>query len=421
MTHTAFGASNKKYELSKFARVQICKMCHGGIYKQWENSMHSLAHVDPIYRKVSKTFLKGLTVAGEIEEAQSCVKCHTPIGFFTGYPTKTSDNEKDIPAIAKSGVQCDFCHTAIGHEHPYNNAMILDPGVIKRGPYKDAKASLHQTQYSKFHTESKICGTCHNVRHVAFDTKLESTYDEWLNGPYNSDDPALRVTCQGCHMHQRPGFPATGSTERPKNPGLAAVMGPKRKHVSTHYFVGANALIPGLHNSKLKVDMAKARLKNAATLSIDTSEIKKSILTIATKNTGAGHYLPTGLTNIRQMWLEIIIKNSKGKLIFSSGAVDKNGYLPKDTIIYNTVFGDGKGSKVVNIAKAKSILSDKRIPPKKSVKERINLTKGNYGKATISVRLLYRSASQKLIDQLFKDKKYVFPIIEMAQRSITVD
>ena len=185
----------ERYRLSQFISPETCGDCHSEIFSQWENSMHHIAEKDPIYLLLSKFLRIGLTDKDEIAEAESCVKCHVPVGVVTGYPEKVSDDKKKIPELAMHGIQCDYCHSATSATKMYNNGLILDPGNgeeepgIKRGPFPDSVSDFHETDFSEFHTSSKICGTCHNVKHVVFGTKLETTYEEWEKGPYNSTDP----------------------------------------------------------------------------------------------------------------------------------------------------------------------------------------------------------------------------------------
>jgi len=410
------------FELSRFIDPDTCGMCHDDIFAQWQNSMHNLAHHDPIYEKIALFLRKDLVDQDEIAEAESCVKCHTPVGFVSGFPKKLSDDLSKTPAIAKKGIQCDYCHSAVKIKKIYNNGLELDPGQgednpgIKRGPLNDSKSDFHQSAFSQVHTESKICGTCHSVRHVVFKTKLETTYEEWFTSPYNSKDKAKRVTCQGCHMYQRPGFPATGSTARPKNPGVASSDGPEREHVFTHNFVGGNSFIPNLFKDSQKPKMVEERLQNAAKISLDKKNSGFDHLVFKVKNIGAGHYLPTGLTNIRQMWLEIVVKNRQGELLYSSGLVNENNYInEKKTILYNTIFGDGEGNPVINVSKAKEILKDKRIPPKEEAQEIFSFKNIKKEDLVITARLLYRSASQRLLDSIAGKNKMKLPIIVMAQ------
>ncbi len=411
------------FELSRFISPETCSGCHSEIYEQWKNSMHHLSHKDFIYKGIALHFLKEKLSSDELQEAELCVKCHTPVGYLSGFPKKTSDDLDKVPDLAQQGIQCDYCHSATGAYKMYNNGLKLDPGFgeenpgTKRGPFKDSESDFHKSEFSEFHTGSEICGTCHNVKHVTFGTWLETTYEEWARSPYNSDKPEKRIPCQGCHMYHRPGIPATGSTERPKNPGQAADGGPEREHIFTHYFVGGNRFIPGVFGDKVKEAMARDRLQNAAKIVIDDSTLSEGKITIAVRNTGAGHYLPTGLTDVRQMWLEIVIKDERGKVIYSSGVLDKNKYIPKDAIIYNTVFGDGKGNPVVNISKAREILKDRRIPPLEALKEHISLPKGNWKGVHIRVSLLYRSAPQRIVDKVFGVGKHKLPVTVMTTAS----
>ncbi len=414
-------AKTQHFKLSQFISPDTCGGCHSEIYEQWMNSMHNISHKDPLYVQVSLFLRKGLTNRDEIKEAESCVKCHTPVGVVSGYPTKVSDDRSKVAEIAREGIQCDYCHSAVSAKKMYNNGLVLSPGNgmddpgIKRGPFKDSKSDFHKSAYSEFHTGSEICGTCHNVKHVVFETVLESTYDEWKNSPYNTKDPAKRITCQGCHMYQRPGIAATGSTERPANPGKASDDGPDRKHIFTHYFVGGNSLIPGQMGDKSKNKMALERLKNAASLEIDGKSAARGEVDIIVKNTGAGHYLPTGLTDTRQMWLEIEIRDSKNRIVYASGKVDGSGYLDDTAIVYNTIFGDGKGNRVVNIAKAREILKDRRVPPMSSLREKVKFPVKGSKSFSVTVKLLYRLAPQKIVDTVLGKGKLKIPVVNMAE------
>lgn len=427
-------ATTPHYQLTRFIDPVTCGGCHETIYQQWQNSMHNLAQKDPVYLEFARHYLNQLKAEAkpdpdELKEAEMCVKCHVPVGYISGFPktvTQEMEQAEKIPEIAKEGIQCDYCHSITGARKPYNAHFKYDPGNgsadpgIKRGPFKDSESSYHESAYSEFHTDSRICGTCHDVRHVSFGTKLETTYEEWLASPYNTGDPKTHVPCQGCHMYHRPDVPATGSTERPKNPGTAAFGAPEREHIFTHYFVGGNSVVPAQFGDEEKAGMATDRLQHAAELSLDTSNIKDNTLKVRVTNNGAGHKLPTGLTDVRQMWLEIIVTNQKGTILYSSGKTDEKGYLPANTILYHTVFGNGRGEPVENIAKAREILEDKRIKPGETAVERVLLPASVSGKVTISVRLLYRIASQEEVDRIMGTKRIQLPIIQMESKKVTV-
>lgn len=376
--------------------------------------MHNLSHLDPLYREVALHDLKGLTNRDELKEAQHCVKCHTPVGFVTGMPVQTSDHLKKIPALAQKGIQCDFCHSATGAGDIYNADLRLDPGHgeenpgVKRGPHNDANPEFHTAAYSPFHTRAEVCGVCHDVRHIVFGTRLETPYEEWSRGPYAKRG----VPCQDCHMRQRPGVPATGSTERPDNPGTDAEGSRKRRHVYTHYFTGANTLIPSGFGNTVQGVLAEERLKNAATVSISPVLVKGS-LEVTVTNSGAGHSMPTGLSHVRQIWLEVTVAGAGG-VLFHSGGLDSRGNLDKDAVVYTTVFGDGRGNRVMNVSKAREILSDKRIGPLQKASETFRLPRVPDGRVTAEVKLWYRLAPQPVVDEVLGRGKMKIPAVLMA-------
>ncbi|MBT3804314.1 MAG: cytochrome c554 family protein [Desulfobacula sp.] len=420
-----FGAtialSQDKIDIEQFISPETCGGCHAEIFEQWENSMHNLAHKDPVYSRVSQFLRKGLINEGEIQEAESCVKCHTPVGHLTGFPEKLSDDLSKTPEIATKGIQCDYCHSVETVKRMYNNGLVLKPGQgeddpgIKYGPFDDAEPDFHEALYSKLHTQSQICGTCHNVKHVSFGTDLETTYTEWQNSPYNSKDPAKRIECQGCHMYQRPGIPSTGSTPRPENPGSATEYSEERPHIFTHYFVGGNSSVPGTFDGHDKDQMAVERLQNAATISVDISLIEQKKLNIIVTNTGAGHSIPTGVGDLRQVWLEVTIQDKANKTSFQTGVMNDKHELSKDAVIFRTVFGDEKGNPVVNIAKAKKVLKDNRIKAKQSVIKTMDLPFIPKKDATIIARLLYRGMPQKILNLIPGKPFKPLPIVVMAK------
>ena len=67
-------------------------------------------------------------------------------------------------------------------------------------------------------------------------------------------------------------------------------------------------------NLHKKYDMAIAKLKAAAELEISPVYAKGQLaeIKVRVKNVRAGHNLPTSLTNVREMWLEVTAKDAAG-------------------------------------------------------------------------------------------------------------
>ena len=75
--------------------------------------------------------------------------------------------------------------------------------------------------------------------------------------------------------------------------------------------------------------MAIAKLKAAAELELSPVYRKGALaeIKVRVKNVRAGHNLPTSLTNVREMWLEVTAKDAAGAIVLKSGGFDKPGTL----------------------------------------------------------------------------------------------
>jgi mono/diheme cytochrome c family protein len=423
----------KKVRVEQFIEPSLCGECHSEIYKQWSGSMHSKAYIDPIWRAATKLFFREAATEGELLEMRACVKCHTPLGFRSYSITSPEDDYNKLAELPAQGIFCNWCHNISEVKHIGDAGYEVDAGggeddpSTMLGPFKDAFSDFHPTKYSELHTRSEFCGLCHNVTHAANKLPIEATYDEWKNSPYNTGDPETSVHCQDCHMRQRPGIPATGKTERPDNPGKAADNGPDREHIWTHYFVGGNAVVTKLTGSEINAKMAVERLQNAADLEIIKSGPYKkggiSHIKVKVINSGAGHYLPTGITEVRQMWLEVKITDREGRVIFRSGELDGNGSIDENAVIYYTQLGNAKGEPVLNVALADRILYDHRIPPKgyKVENYAFYIKPDAVFPLKVEAALNYRSVSQSLARTLLGDDAPEIPVIEMVNSAADIE
>lgn len=412
---------------NQFISPETCENCHSEIYKMWKGSMHSKAFTDPIWQAATKLFVDEAVNSGEILEMKACVKCHTPLGFRSYIINNPNQDYNAVSGLPAQGIFCNWCHNISELNHIGDAGYEVEPGGGEEdpstmlGPRKDAYSNMHPTKYSELHTRSEFCGLCHDVSHAVNGLPIENTYTEWKESPYNTGDAETSVHCQDCHMRQKPGVPATGSTERPDNPGKSSDYGPRREHIWTHYFVGGNALVTKLTGSNIHASMAVERLQNAADLEIiknpSYGKNSHSRLRIKVINSGAGHYLPTGLTEVRQMWLDVKITDARGEILLHSGSLDKDGSIEKDAVIYHTVLGNRHGEPVINVAKAERILFDYRIPPKGHVMETYDfyVPPDAMSPLRVNISLNYRSASQSLANTLLGENAPVIPVIQMVK------
>ncbi len=405
-----------KYNKSNvpFTPPETCGECHEQQYREWSGSVHALAFKDPVYQGELNKAVKA--VGHEI--SRQCEGCHSPAGVVTG--EIKGPGLAGLSPMALAGVSCDICHSVSGHTHwetpshePENGSMILTPGVdtlegpkkIKRGPkaaFEGCGEDFHECQESPLHLRAELCASCHQVYHYESHFPLEATYLEWKHGPYAQRG----ILCQDCHMVDTETFLRTADNlQKPE------------KGQYRHYFNGANYLLYHLAagaarkagdeelaaNITEKYEMAVARLKAAAELEVSPVYREGTLaeIKVRVKNVRAGHNLPTSLTNVRQMWLELTARNEDGKVLFSSGTLDTKGQLPEDTRLFNS---DGMADNfhfAIDPWEVTAFSRHDTIPPKgyKDVHYGIRPPEGGKTVA-IEAKLRYRQADQGVAEAL---------------------
>ncbi|HEY5764592.1 MAG TPA: multiheme c-type cytochrome [Candidatus Deferrimicrobiaceae bacterium] len=409
-----------------FNDPEKCAACHTEIFRQWEGSMHSLAASDVIFRR----FYEMVVEEAGPSAVEFCMKCHSPVGVFRKQVPPATGEQLD--EIAMRGVFCDFCHTVtptgIG-----NAAFDTTFSTTKRGPFDDAVSPAHGTKTDERYRRSEFCGMCHNVTHPLSGRPIERTYEEWKESPYNTGDPDTSTHCQDCHMRQTPGNPGTGATEKRDNPGKAAIMGPERPHIWTHYFVGGNALYPDAPNADRRRAMVEERLRHAASVEIFPGDLPGERGGIATfrvrvTNVGAGHKLPTGLSEVREIWLDVTATDASGKVLLRSGEIGKTGMIDPGAAIFKTFLGIGRSDVKLSccffaivegrkILSAERITRDRRILPKGYDEEKyaVPVPEGTRFPIRVEAKLFYRSMSQAFADIFFPDGSVKVPVIRMTE------
>lgn len=397
-----------------FTPPEVCSGCHPKQYEEWTGSVHALAFHDPIYQGELNKAVKA--VGHEI--SRQCEGCHSPAGMVTGEIKKPGI--ANLSPMALAGVSCDICHSISGVTHwqtpshePENGSFILTPGVdgkdgaklIKRGPFKPSDScggGFHECVESPLHLQADLCAGCHQVYHYDAHFPIEATYLEWKHGPYAQRD----ILCQDCHMVDIEMFKRTADE----------FIKPDRS-VYRHYFNGANYLLYYLAegaakkagnakqaaNIKEKYEMAVKRLQSAADLEISPQYTNGRLteVKVRVKNIRAGHNLPTSLTNIRQMWLEITAKDEKSNIVFTSGTIDAQGHLTKNTRNFNS---DGMGNDfhfAVDPWIVTAFSRHETIPPRgyKDVHYGLSAPQG-VNNITIEAKLRYRQADQGIAEAL---------------------
>jgi hypothetical protein len=197
-----------------------------------------------------------------------------------------------------------------------------------------------------------------------------------------------------------------------------------RDYMYTHEFIGGNAVITKLMGSEKHSDLAIKRLQNAASLDVKFNGGKKGELSeiiVKVKNETAGHNLPTSLTEVREMWLEITVTDDKGKVVYKSGGLDKDGNVDPSAEMFNAYAVDEQGHHTVKPWEIARFEYNNTIPPKGSKTVRYTiLTPKDTKSLKVDVKLNYRSYPQAVANLLLGPNAPKIPTILMTSKAMNI-
>ena len=353
-----------------FASAEDCAACHPMQAEEWRGSMMHAAGSPTfaafeiaVNRATGGIFAHGSGTAAE----GFCAGCHLPVGvrddslarFDPADPEAYPGPVAEASEVGREGLTCDFCHSVTHQDRSVTpgldgvgtaRALIADPDGPKGGPLLDPQ-SPHSAEHREFLTQSDFCGTCHDVRNGVTDQqtgepflRIEDAFSEWRASPWSGDDnpTGAPVRCQDCHMSlfpfAPPGtrpltavavFPADSPTDRPHaNHAFTAVSTPL---IDDPRFPNVDA--PGL-NDRFGYPLGQqqrreAMLRAACTMSLNgtASAIEPGARTlpvlVTVENVGAGHRVPTGFSQEREVWIELIVEDDLGPIYASGVLVDQ--------------------------------------------------------------------------------------------------
>jgi hypothetical protein len=309
-----------------------CQKCHPGHYAEWASSMHAYAAEDPVFL--------AMTARGQRETKGAlgtfCVNCHAPLAVRDG---KTKDG-LDLAALPASerGVTCYFCHSVAAVKGTHDAPMDLaSDGALRAGIADPMATGAHASAYSTLHDRghadsSSLCGSCHDIV-TPNGTHLERTYAEWQSTVFSH--PKGRLTCSECHMEGGLGL-------------AAQVDGAPTRRVHSHAFPGVDVALtadfPGRDEQRKAVQRSLDATVQAA-LCVKAGSVVQVVL----DNVGAGHLFPSGASQDRRAWVEVVAY-AGGARIYESGVVPaETSPLTKpdaDLWLFRDCLLDAKGHEV---------------------------------------------------------------------------
>ncbi len=254
-----------------------------------------------------------------------------------------------------------------------NSGYALDPGrfLIGGGPASGAASVgahlVPERGTVAYLRSSEFCGSCHDVRLFGTDTlgaargehfkRLRNAYSEWAawaSGEARAGRPV--ATCQDCHMSAYPGVCEAdeGGASDPECPkgyrfvprapgtwpkGRAATGSAEAKDVVTHWFSGVDVplsreLPPELvdeptvdvHGIPLSARRRRDMLLRH-TFRFGIGAARRGGLgieiPIEIENVGAGHRVPAGFSQEREIWVHLTVRDGDGRLVYEVGRVDR--------------------------------------------------------------------------------------------------
>ena len=326
-----------KDPVAKLEDPTTCKDCHDAHYEQWAGSMHAYASVDPVFLAMEKRGQRDTNGA----LGTFCLQCHAPMAVALGLVTDANAKDFDsstLPAKA-NGITCFFCHNVKDVKADHNNGLQLALDDNMRGGVHDPTDSpAHHSSYDKmmdgYTNQSVECGSCHDVV-TPRGVPLERSYTEWKASVFAHDDPAhhLPVTCSGCHMMSDP----TTSVIADK-PGLDVKSRPNSFH--RHDWPAIDQAMTPFPGTDDQAAGVKSILDPALTI-IGPTPIAGGVapggicldppgtLSVRMDTINIGHMFPSGASQDRRAWLEVIAYDAANNVVWKSGDVP-DGMDPED-------------------------------------------------------------------------------------------
>jgi len=388
LTNIKLESGVNRYHNEDWTNSAKCKSCHEEIFNQWADSNHRhLTGTNPYYMVMEN--LAGADMGEEFR--QWCMGCHNPSAVTTKQRKSTHDMDGDsMPNILfesgsktlinelkshgnsrlEQGVSCIACHRITKADSKGNSSYSLDLTNRKKYVFEDTNNKVGQWLSEKFinsnpiaHKESysndiyktsAYCASCHDEFLPDSKKEVVSTFKEWEKSRFNNPkDKTKHKSCVDCHM--------TYLKDNKHSPlkGTSTTGGKVKDDVKVHYFAGSNHFLSGLKNKTHK-DQTIQLLRTSAEIDVDMKDGK---IMVGVKNVGAGHHLPTGVSDFRELWLDITVTDRDSHVVFSSGKLKEDGNLGLDARPFMKVFGD-EDLKPVGLLfwRYKKLISDTRIP-----------------------------------------------------------
>jgi hypothetical protein len=448
--------------------------CHKQIYDEWAVSAHRYSAMDPAFLAVQDVMAEQTGT----ESTRYCGGCHDPISLFSG--TKNVFVEDLTNQVGyQEGVSCIACHAITETDIKGNAAYVITQPrrymfELEGGERTRLLRDFLIRAYPRHHVESlqhklfkspEFCAACHKqfideeINQVGW-VQLQNQYDNWRKSRWNDTlDVQQTIECRECHM------PLVDSRDPARGDDLDYNRTPRDGKHRSHGFVAANQMMPlvlGLPGAEEHVALTEKFLRGeleipeiadkwrkgpAVPLELVTPDTVRPGETVPIHavivNNKVGHDFPTGPLDIIQAWVELVVKDQDGHVLFESGQLDARNFIAPGSFIFKAEAVDGYGNlidrhnlwEMVGVRYRRALFpgfSDQAayefIAPE-AVATAAGLNGGAAreraaGGATrlhVSARLNYRKIDQSLINFLFgEDSGLTAPVTVLSEDERTI-
>jgi hypothetical protein len=351
--------------------------CHTEILEEWQVSSHRWSAMDVGFQTVQ-------TVMAEQNGAEStryCGGCHDPISLFSGTKNVFVEELSDQVGY-QEGVSCVTCH-AIKETDVAGNAnyVITQPDrylyELKEGATAKTIGDFLIRAYPRRHIETlqhklfkspEFCAACHKqfideeINQVGW-VQLQNQFDNWRKSRWNHPgDPTKTIECRECHM------PLTDSADPSSGDDLDYNRRTDDGKHRSHRFLAANQFMPlalQLPGAEEHVELTQKWLRGEIEIPeiadkwqqgpavpieiLAPAEVRPGEeinVQVVITNNKVGHDFPTGPLDIIQAWVELVVSDQNGNVVFESGTRDARHFIEPGSFIFKAEPVDQYGNLI---------------------------------------------------------------------------
>ena len=410
--------------LEMFPLANSCIDCHDNIHApdgshysfvaDWQQSLHALSAVDPLFLAVARSETMILPAAGDLIQTV-CAGCHLPMADLAAVALGKSRSFLDYATVPgnefyevyQDGISCMICHQLTeepiaGNTNYLGSRLSIDltpprSGQVRNlygyhqigeeGQRSKMEALGYRSVQSDAGRKSIICSVCHTLYTDSFTIEGQPTgtqlpeqvvFFEWLSSSLADQ------SCQSCHM---PVITNAGPLSNEK------IADPVLDRIGSHFLDGVNfymlEMLGGIHGPfddgiAVIADLLQNRTATVTASGTLGQQGGSNMLALDVRiDSITGHKFPTGFPS-RRAWLHVKVQDENNSTIYESGAYLNNGMIvdnandltkgafephyeqidqPGQVQIYEAVMIDSTGKATTNLLQGVTYGKDNRLLP----------------------------------------------------------